>query len=131
MKAQVTISRASDDLIRIKFQDCNSRIEFAEVAMSAADFANALTGLAHQEADLKVRGLNNVGKVLVSEKRKITCLGSNYDRKYLKEWLRDNAKEEGWLVDDYLGSQGSVAYHNGETILNYWVYKYVDPEVAT
>lgn len=39
-----------------------------------------------------------------------------------------NAREEGWVLSTYLGSQNSVKWVDGKTILNYSVTKYVNPE---
>ena len=131
MKAEVTISRASGndgDNIRIKIQDHNSRIEFVEVALSLEAFAAAITGQAYQEADLKVRGLANVGKFRVTEKRRATYPIRSYDKPTLQAWLHSNCQEDGWLINDHLGSQSSIAWDGDKTVLNYSVTKFVEQE---
>lgn len=125
MKAKVSINRASDETVRIVFRDCESGIEFAECAMSMESFGFAITGLSEQDAELKVFGLEYVGKKCVTEKRSIQCPLSTYDRKSMREWLQKNAQEPGWILNDYLGSQNSVVAKGGKTILNYSVTKYI------
>ena len=126
MKAKVTISRSSDDLVRIRFRDEASGIEFAEVALTMEVYGYAITGLAEQEGTLEVRGLEYVGKRRITEQRSIECPLSTYDKKTLVEWLQENAQEEGWLLNTHLGSQRSVVRNGDKLVLNYSVTKYVD-----
>ena len=125
MKAKVTISRSSDDLIRIRFRDEASGIEFAEVAMTPENFGYAITNLAEQVGDLEVRGLAYVGKKCVTEPRQIECPLNTYSREKLQVWLKSNAQEDGWVLDSYLGSQSSVDRKSGKIVLNYRVTKYI------
>ena len=124
MKAQVTINSGSDDKVRISFVDVLSGIEFAEVTMEPAVFGRVITGLAFQEAELEVRGLENVGKQRVTEARRILCPLKSYSRTVLQEWLKNNAQEEGWKLSTYLGSQNSITCTENGTWLRYSVTKY-------
>jgi len=126
MKAKVTISRSSDDKVRIRFRDEASGIEFAEASLTIEGFGWAITGLAEQDADLSVRGLEWVGKRRITEPRKVVCPLNTHDKKVLEAWLRENAQEDGWLVSTNLGWQTSVSYVDGATVLRYSVTKYVD-----
>mgnify|MGYP004703519991 CR=1 FL=1 len=130
MKAKVTISRASNDKIYIRIIDSASRVEFAEVAMTVEDFGYAITGLSEQEGELKVRGLELVGKHKITEPRSIECPITGYDKTLFRKWLDEHAQEDGWMVNNYLGSQSSVLYKEGKTILNYSVVKYDDDAAA-
>lgn len=125
MKAKVSISHSSDGFIRIRIRDESSRIEFAEIALTPEHFGNAVTGLSEQDGELEVRGLEWVGKTVVTENREIECPLSSYNRGELEEWLRENGQEEGWLLGTYLGSQSSVGWKGDKTILRYSVTKYV------
>ena len=134
MKGKVTITRTwsshSDDVITIRIQDELSNIEFVEAGMSLANFASAVTGLAMCKCEFDVRGLNYLGKKKVREARSIECpLPFTTRREELSKWLEENAQEEGWLLDTYLGSQGSVRFKNasGPVTLHYSVVKYVAP----
>ena len=126
MKAKVTISRCSDDTVRIRFRDVASNIEFAEAIMTPEAFGYAITGLSEMEADLRVSGLQNVGKKRIVEQRQIDCPLKTFRKEELRAWLRENAQEEGWILNDYLGSQNSVSYPDGKTLLRYSVTKYVE-----
>jgi len=126
MKAKVTISRASDDMVRIRIRDEVSGIDFAEVSLTVEAYGYAVAGLSEQPGELEVRGLQWVGKKRITEQRQILCPLDTYNRDALEAWLRDNGKEDGWLVSTYLGSQKSVSRAAGGVLLNYSVTKYVD-----
>lgn len=125
MDMKLCISRRSSDKIVISITDEASRSEFVEVELSPHDFAMAVTGLSFVKATGSVRGLENVGKKKVIEKRSVVCPLNSYDRKNLSAWLEQNCSEQGWLLDTYLGSQGSIENVDGGRKLNYSVYKYV------
>ena len=126
MKASVTISRRSDNVITISIRDDASFIQFVEATMSVEAFGYAVTGLSSQEADIELNGVQYVGKKRICENRTARCPLNTYNREELRAWLRENMQEEGWLLSDYLGSQGAVKRIGDETILNYSVTKYVD-----
>lgn len=126
--ASITITRSSDDVIRVKLVDENSRIPFVEAQISLEDFARALTGLAYVPVAAEYNNLENVGKFKVSEPRRMLLRADCHDRKEMAEWLLENCQEDGWTIDAYLGSQGSVITSGNKTYLNYRVYKYVDNE---
>ena len=126
MKAKVTISRGSDDRVRIRFRDVSSGVDFVTVSLSAEAFGFAVTGLSEQEGEMEVRGIQWVGKRCITERRSIECPLDTYNKEQLSEWLRCNAQEDGWLLSSYLGSQSSITRAGGKTILNYSVTKYVD-----
>ena len=127
--AGVTVSRNSSDEIHIVIQDRLSGVSFVNVNMTLADFALALTGFSQVEAAAEVSGLNNVGKVRVTESRSVVYTGgSDYDKNAQQKWLIENCQEEGWILNAYLGRQSSVTRQGGTTTLNYSVTKFVDPQ---
>lgn len=126
MRAEVTISRASDDRVRIRITDEASRIEFAVLSMTVEQYGYAITGLSGQMAELEVRGLEHVGKKRITQPRRATCPLETYDKDALSKWLLDNCQEEGWIISTYLGAQNSIDRRGGITVLNYTVTKYVD-----
>lgn len=128
MKAKVSISRNNHDMISIRIKDCASGITFAEVHMRPEEFSLALTGLSYQDAKLRTNGLEFVGKKRIREARRILCPLNTYDRELLTKWLNENAQEEGWIVDIYLGSQRSIIHTDDGMLINYNVVKYVDVE---
>ncbi len=116
-----------EEIMRIELRDDNSKGVFAELTMTLPDFAKALTGQAHMPFTAKYKNLDVVGKERIRENRSVEQpehLGHKAD---LEQWLLDNCKEPGWIIDPYLGSQSSKTYVNGKTFLNYAVYKYVEP----
>ena len=126
MKASVSISRSSDNNVRIRIRDEASRVEFAVITLTVEAFGYAVTGLSEQLGDLEVRGLEFIGRKKVIEKRQIVCPIGTYKKEELSAWLRENAKEDGWIINDYLWSQDSVSRGSGGTLLRYNVIKYVD-----
>lgn len=129
IKAKITISRNSNNVISIRLVDEASSIEFFDGELSLADFASTVTGLSYVEMDAEVRGLGNVGKLKVRETRSIVCPLSSYSRDDLRKWLTANGQEEGWILNDHLNSQNSVSTNKeGKTVLNYSVYKFVEKE---
>jgi len=126
MKASVTISRCSDNTVRIAVRDEASRIEFVELSMSLEAFGSVVTGLGARPAEMDVRGLEHVGKKQVTERREVLCPLCEYNRRVLQEWLWLNAQEDGYTLNSYLGSQDSVQHTENGTLLRYSVTKYVD-----
>lgn len=125
INTKITISKNSNDEIHIRVKDTVSNIEFVDIAMSLADFAASITGLAMIDTATDVRGLEHVGKHKVVEQRTVVAPRMGYDRNDMKKWLNENCQEEGWIINDYLGSQGSIQSVDEGTLLRYWVYKYV------
>ena len=79
------------------------------------DFMMALTGLAATQAlKTDVRGLDVVGKVKITERRSIEFPENSFEsRDKLEAWLMEHAAEDGWIVNPYLGSQGSRSSPGG------------------
>ena len=125
MDAAITISRSSNDKINIRLRDKASGVSFVEFQMALEAFAFAVTGLGEVPGTMDVRGLEHVGKTRVSEPRRTICPLGDRARHVLEAWLAENAKEDGWVVDPYLGSQGSVTHEGDSVILNYRVTKYI------
>lgn len=128
-KIQISIGRRSDDVITIELTDPLSRIQFVDAEMTLEAFASAITGLSYVEMNAELRGLEHVGKVRVTEARKVYCPLKTYDRRTLEKWLEDNMQEEGWMLNSHLGSRDSMSYaKNAGKNLHYFVYRFVDPD---
>lgn len=126
IKASLQISRNSQDVFHIRVKDEASRQLIVELEIQPADFARALTTLHQSDLSATVGNLSVVGKEKVAERRSVECPLKTYDRDTLEEWLATNAKEYGWTVDPYLGSQNSRSYDGtGKLTLHYSVFKYV------
>jgi len=147
LKGKLTISRPygfrSDDnpFIRIAIQDEASRIEFVELEVPLASFAEALTGLSNVEANMVVRSLDKIGKRRIVEsvtfelsKEYLESKGiETYNKEKIRQLLKEDPdkmfQREGWSLDTYLGSQGSIIY-NGNNALKINTYYTTFKEIA-
>ena len=126
MKATITISRTNKETIELTIRDEASREELCRITMSPAQFGEAITGLYTPGIDMDIRNLAHVGKQKVTEPRSIILPFSTYDHGKIKSWLHENAKEDGWEINDSLGSQSSISFNkDGQLIVNYSVFKYI------
>jgi hypothetical protein len=126
---EISCGRDSSDQVNIRIQDVNSRVEFVEVNLSLDQFALMITGLSYIKCTGSVKRLEVVGKTRITEKRSVLYTGAGFaSRENMQQWLLDTQQEEGWSIDNYLGSQRSVIYQNGHHTLHYCVYKYMEPE---
>lgn len=130
IRAAITISRDSSDTIRLRVFDNAASVEFVDARLTLEDFARALTGQAYIASVVDVRGLDVVGKVKIVEARKVLRPTKHERREEDEQWLRENCAEPGWTVNAALGSQGSRVGTEEGTLLNYSVYKHVDPTSA-
>jgi hypothetical protein len=129
VKGNISISRVTSgghDWIEIRIGDDASRIEFVEAKIEMEEYARLISGLSHQPCEIEVRGVNHIGKRKVSESRTAVAKIDTLGRKELQQWLIDNCQEEGWILDPYLGSQGSISRNDGKLLLRYSVYKFVE-----
>jgi hypothetical protein len=140
LQTTIGISRPSGgrdtEYIEIRLRDEVSGIQFAKVKMNLEDFARAITGLSGVECTTEVVGLQNIGKkreyesasVFISDEDYENVTGAikwGYRKEALGDWLVDNHNREGWYIDRYLGSQGSIKYVEGGKMLNFGYYRYV------
>ena len=126
IEVSITISKDSNDCVSLSLVDSASRIEFVDVKFSLESFARALMGQGWIKSDsCEIRGLDKVSKTKVVEARCVEVPHIGYDRETYVQWLKDNAQEEGWIIDTYLGSQSSITHTNGKATLNYHVIKYI------
>lgn len=151
LKANLSISRPyggrSDEnpYINVTIRDANSRIDFVSLQVPLASFAEALTGLSEVEADMVVRGLNNVGKVREHQHLPLVLTKAYLKEKRVEPYGRELEKflstdpdglisaheTDGWKVDVYLRSQTSVTPDGkGDTAIrvNLSRHRYVDPQ---
>jgi hypothetical protein len=126
--AEVTISRTSNDVIKMTIHDETSGEQFVEVNFTYEQFAKCITNLHQTDIPCIVKGLDKVGKKKIVERRHVIYPGSSYDSKEkMSQWLFDNCQEEGYYISTYLGSQRcifSVTTQEDQTWLNYTINKY-------
>jgi hypothetical protein len=128
IECKVSISRRSDNVICIAVEDATSHVRFLELEMTLEAFAMAITGHGYMDAAGEVHGLEVVGKRRIAEDRQAIYPGSYIDKRdAMSAWLEANCQEDGWILDTYLGSQGSVASIPGGGVkLNYRVVRFAD-----
>ena len=126
MKATILISRTSKGTIELTIYDEASREQLCRLTMSHEQFGMAVTGLSTTDIDMSVGNLSRIGKRKVTEKRSVILPFSIYVHGKIKSWLHENAKEDGWEINDYLGSRDSLRYNeSGKVVVNYSVFKYI------
>lgn len=122
--AILSVTRNSSDQIMVSVRDEGSRITVCELRLTPEQFALSVTGLVTGGVAVEYGNLQHVGKTKIREKRQIACDFCTMSRPQLETWLAENAREDGWIVDNYLRSQGSVEWRDGIMMLNYSVYRY-------
>lgn len=130
LQGNITISRGSNDVIRIEIEDKASGIRFVNVKITPEQLGLLVTGRSFIPCEMEVRSLQYLGKTYVSERRSLTVPQTTFksyffDKNELSAYLVENAQEDSWLINPYLGSQASISYHDGNVTLNYSVFKYV------
>lgn len=108
LKGNVTISKTysgDGQHMEIRIQDENSRAIFVIAKMSMEEFAHAITGLADRPVNMKVRGLENVGKM--KEQKELVFPISSYAAHNEAEEKCQQYTDEGWKANNYFRSQKS------------------------
>jgi hypothetical protein len=126
--------------VSIELIDETSGISFLDIELSYEQFGRLVGSNGGVDCSYTVRGVENIGKkhehkrgsvkMPASVYQKLTA-GVGYDsrEKALGQWIKENAKEEGWHIDTYLGAQGSIVgsgYGDEPVTLNFRYYRYVD-----
>lgn len=126
VNATLSISYSSNRKVNIRLRDEVSRVEFFSGDMEYEDFTAALSSLQGQAfAEAEVRNLDAIGKTKMRKNVSIVCPLDSFDTKKLEEWLKLNAVHPGWEVDTCLASRNSVQRKDGQTTLNYHIFKFV------
>lgn len=124
--ADVSCCRDNHNRIHIEVKCDKSNVRFLDILLTAEQFGKLITGAYMSELPVKVEHLDLVGKKKVREDRSVVWPSNRIgSREEQEQFIIDNCQEEGWKVYPALRSQNSVSHKNGETILNYAVYKYV------
>ncbi len=135
IKSKISISKTSyareeSHPIRISLYDDDSGVTFFNGRMTMADFTECIMGLQGVDITGEVHQLEHVGMRKIIERRHLQApRGVPYGKE--SAWLKDNYKEEGWIVDPYMGAQNSTSNdQEGNTIYHFNVYKFVAVEEA-
>lgn len=129
-----------EDYIDLTIEDEVSGIEFASVQLSLADFGLMMTGGTARKLKAELRGLESIGKVREYRPAKITLSEAEYEEltkgvkwserdEVVAKWLRENHQWDGWSINTYLGSRGSIEtdYKTKIVTINIGYTRYVDP----
>lgn len=143
LKGSIRFSRIytnrGDDYVSFEVEDSLSGIHFLHINLSMENFGKLMSSASFVDVDMEVRGLQNVGKKYESKRGSITISNEEYSRivdgtrysegkKVLGEWLKENAKLDGWHINTYLGSQDSVVGSGDKKTLNFTYFRFVDEE---
>jgi len=124
LEVQVTISRTSDDVIRLTFKDKLSSLQILSAEMTPHDFAEAVTGMAFVSAVGELNTNPNIGKI-----REVKTVPIAYDGHY-KTWEENfdtfvaPYEVEGWKADAY-DRKHNHHRSNGEVYRTLFI-RYVD-----
>lgn len=129
-----------EDYLHLTLEDDISGIQFADIEMSFEDFGRMLTGSGTVVRG-EFMGLESIGKVREYEKATVVISTDEYlkivggvpyadQQKVLGKWLEQNHSREGWQVNTYLGSRGSIEhdYQDKQYKLNFGYTRYVDKQ---
>lgn len=116
--ASVVITRDSLSVINIRIRDLRSG-QTVTASMNCDTFARVVTGLSC-EAEMECPNPEVLGRQKVSERRTVTFRGT-LTREQAANMLQD---EPGWITDRVLREHDSFRYIDGNTVVNYRVYRY-------
>lgn len=124
--------------ISISIEDTASRIEFLEIEIPLAGFAEAITGLSSVPMTFETRGLEYVGLKRETQRFPVRVtlaqlmesgLSAYGGRDALSKYAKDHIKPpEGWKLLTYLGAQNSVQRDGNDFILNLSIQRFVPIE---
>lgn len=125
--ASVVVTRTNRDEICIRITDTRSSQMVAEVMMTPADFAGAVTSLMSPGFARYSSWPENLGKAREIAHRQAVVPDLGYGKNAYVEWLIAHHQEDGWELDTYLSAQGSIIHNpnKGNVTLNYTVYRFV------
>jgi len=122
-----------DDYVQICVTDVNSRVEFLDVKIDMTTFAEKLCGVSNKTVELEFRNLTEVGKRYESKAFSFSVVMSefSYNRDKIRDHIKANSRQlladqgldqkDGWKIDTYLGSQGSIVGNKVNTHVYRWV----------
>jgi hypothetical protein len=131
IKGRVTIgmvhSSNTPDYVEIRFVDDASSVEFASARFTLEDFAKVITGLGFVDSDIEVGGLDKVGKTMEHDVVEFPFQSDDYkNRDKLAAKEAKKYVPEGWVSDDYFGSQGSFFQRDGKGWARVTVRRWVE-----
>ena len=127
-----TYSGERHTVVNISIEDRDASITFAEVELTAVDFADLLASRSDRPCKITVRNLKNVGKTMERGEQLVFVVPKDMryerssDRKDDLIKLAEEACPEGWLFSSYFGSQDSFFSKDGVTYAQTNTYRWID-----
>lgn len=141
MKGKISITRPSsgdgDGHISITLADIDAVVQFAQIRMSLADFAQCVTGLSRIDCDIELKNLDKTGKQRIREQIEFELPDdtdsycSSDQRKAVALNVARELVGDEWEVDGYFGSQDSFFQRDGKPMARTSIMKWVDKEVQS
>ena len=128
LKGKITILIGRDSTT-IKVEDDVSNTNFLEIKLTPDQLSSALSRLAYTDCDLKVNGLDKIGKKHENKTFEFEIpKGLAYSREAGTEQLRELAQSQlsdGWIAEGYFGSKNSFFEKDGKQyarcIIRRWI----------
>lgn len=132
-QGRITITRPTygdgRQKIAIRIDDESSGIEFLEIEIGLAEFAEAVTGHGHVPCEYDTRGLANIGKQRVVKTERVPySFNGKYDTEARKAAVAP-FEVDGWECN-YLGDVGNPYRRAGEGAYHVTFIRYEDAEAA-
>lgn len=131
LEGKITITRRNvskgSDYINISIRDNLSSIEFVDIDISFASFAEAITGRGFVPCSLKVNHLDCVGKKYEGKRFEFEMPEHSLGNR--KDIANQTAKElcpDGWIPRYYFGSQDSFFEKDGKKYARCYIERWLD-----
>lgn len=118
-----------EDGATIRLHDKDASVAFAEVKLNSQQFCQAMGRLALTECEIEVFGLKKVGKKM--EHKKMEFEIGDFDGVTRKGAAQKKALEiipDGWVSDQYFGSQDSFFWRDDKEWARVTIRRWVDED---
>jgi len=126
-EAAITIL-VNEDGATIELYDKEASIQFAEIKLTAEQFCQAVSRLAHTPCQISVYNLDNIGKTMEHRSFEFAVPQKIWDSPNHREKIAEYARKicpKGWVSSDYFNSQNSFFIKNekrmAQCIIRRWV----------
>ncbi len=110
IKGSVTLLIGTDNTT-LRIEDTEANIHFLEIILSPEQLTALLSRQANVKCDIKVDGIENVGKKHENKSFEFeipeSVFNSYSNRESAAKAIVDELLTDGWVADNYFGSQGS------------------------
>lgn len=117
-----------EDVTTIELYDKTASIKFAEIKLTAEQFCQALSRLAHTPCQIEVHNLDNVGKMMEHRPFEFAVPEKIWNSKNHRELIAVYAKKicpKGWISSDYFNSQDSFFFEGKQRMARCTIRRWV------